>query len=65
MQLLAWNGGGIAELDKIFKPKNPSDSKKTTSQGPFTTDLIEELEVLVEGEVRAVFEKAKAAFEEL
>lgn len=63
--LLAWNGGGIAELDKIFKPKNPSDSKKTTSQGPFTSDLIEELEVLVEGEVRAVFEKAKAAFEEL
>lgn len=55
MQLLAWNGGGISELDKIFKPKDPSDSKKTTSH--------EELEVLVEGEVRAVFETA--AFEEL
>lgn len=59
MKLLAWNGGGIAELDKIFKPQD------STSQGSFTSGFIEELEELVEGEVKAVFEKAKAAFEEL
>jgi len=57
--LLAWNGGGIAELDKIFKPED------STSQGSFTSGFIEELEGLVEDEVKAVFEKAKAAFEEL
>lgn len=58
MKLLAWNGGGIAELDKIFKPKDP---KKTTS----TSGFIEELEGLVEGEVKAIFDKVKVSFEEL
>jgi len=56
--LLAWNAGGIADLDKIFKPKDPSYSKKTS-------DFIEELEGLVEGEVKAIFEKVKVSFEEL
>ena len=42
--------------------------EKTTSQGSSSNDFIEELEELeglVEGEVKSIFQKAKAVFEEL
>lgn len=62
--LLAWNGGGSAKLSEIWKDtpkKGENKTAKKTSHGA----LIEELEEIVEGEVKAIFEKAKAALSEL
>lgn len=64
VNLLAWNGGGSANLSEIFKEtksKNQKSTKKTSSTGA----MIEELEEIVEEEVKAIFEKAKAALSEL
>lgn len=63
VNLLAWNGGGSANLSEIFK--DTSKSQKSTKKTSSTGAMIEELEEIVEEEVKAIFEKAKAALSEL
>ncbi|RPB24335.1 serine protease [Terfezia boudieri ATCC MYA-4762] len=62
--LLAWNGGGAANLSEIWKDTLPSKGEKKSIKAS-SGALIEELEVIVEGEVKAIFDKAKAALSEL
>lgn len=64
VNLLAWNGGGSANLSDIFKNKDSKKSTKKTSKTS-ASDLIEELEEMVEDEVKSIFDKAKAALSEL
>ncbi|KAF8429171.1 serine proteinase [Tirmania nivea] len=61
VNLLAWNGGGASNLSEIWQGKDAKKSTKKTSTGA----LIEELEEIVEEEVKVIFEKAKAALSEL
>lgn len=63
VNFLAWNGGGSSNLSEIFKdvPSESSVEKKKSS----TSHLIEELEDMVEDEVKSIFNKAKAALSEL
>lgn len=63
VNLLAWNGGGSSNLSEIFKDVDGKSEKKSSKTS--TGALIEELEGIVEGEVKAIFEKAKAALSEL
>jgi len=62
--LLAWNGGGAAKLSDIFQDKDSFKGGKATDKKS-SSAFIEELEDIVEGEVKSIFEKAKAAFSEL
>lgn len=63
VNLLAWNGGGASNLSEIFKDVDGKSEKKSSKTS--TGALIEELEDIVEGEVKAIFKKAKAALAEL
>lgn len=67
--ILAWNGGGSGNLSKIFKDiPSKGKGKKIQKHKGNSDGLIEELdefEQMVEGEVKALFEKAKAAVKEL
>ncbi|KAF8460337.1 peptidase S8/S53 domain-containing protein [Kalaharituber pfeilii] len=65
VNLIAWNGGGSANLSEIFKDIPSQDGKKSSEKKKSGQKLIEELEDVIEGEVRILFEKAKAAIEEL
>jgi len=64
VNLLAWNGGGASKLSEIWKD-TPTKGERKSTKKTSTGALIEELEEIVEGEVKAIFEKAKAALSEL
>lgn len=62
VNLLLWNGGGASNLSEIWKD-TPSKDKKKSTKTPSV--LIGELEEIVEGQVKAIFDKARAALSEL